>query len=134
MTTVSTTASPINGTTTGAAGSKTALGQLNSGDFLKLMTTQLKQQDPFNPTDNTQMLAQMAQFSSLSQSAEMNAGIGDLNKRMTEISGKLDALVAAQLAANKMAAAAQTGATSASTTAAPDAAATDPAATSSVAA
>ena len=32
-------------------------------DFLKLMTAQMKNQDPFDPVDNTQMVAQMAQFS-----------------------------------------------------------------------
>ena len=41
---------------------QTTLGQ---NDFLKLMTAQLKNQDPFAPVDNTQMVAQMAQFSSL---------------------------------------------------------------------
>ena len=103
---VSTTATPT--------GTKTALGQLGSSDFLKLMTTQLQQQDPFNPTDNTQMLAQMAQFSSLSQANDTNKGVAEMNKRLAEISSKLDAVVAAQEAATK----AQQGATSASTTAA----------------
>lgn len=102
---VSSTATPV--------GTKSSLGQLGSADFLKLMTTQLKQQDPFNPTDNTQMLAQMAQFSSLSQANDTNKGVAELNKTMTEISAKLDAVVAAQQAAAK----AQQGATSVSTTA-----------------
>ena len=39
--------------------------QMDQGDFLRLMTAQLSQQDPFNPVDNQQMVAQMAQFSSL---------------------------------------------------------------------
>lgn len=38
---------------------------LNQSDFLKLMTEQLSQQDPFEPQDNGEMIAQMAQFSSL---------------------------------------------------------------------
>ncbi len=45
---------------------------LGQADFLKLMTAQLKNQDPFEPVDNTQMVAQMAQFSSLSGITEMN--------------------------------------------------------------
>ena len=73
---------------------KNSLSQLGSGDFLKLMTTQLQQQDPFNPTDNTQMLAQMAQFSSLSQASEMSKGIGDLNTKLAAIADKLDAVLA----------------------------------------
>ncbi|RST31547.1 flagellar hook capping protein [Sphingomonas ginkgonis] len=46
--------------------------QLGESDFLSLMTTQLKQQDPFEPVDNQQMIAQMAQFSSLSGISQMN--------------------------------------------------------------
>ncbi|RJF93238.1 flagellar hook assembly protein FlgD [Sphingomonas cavernae] len=49
---------------------------LDQTAFLKLMTTQLKTQDPFNPVDNTQMVAQMAQFSSVAGIAEMNKSLG----------------------------------------------------------
>ena len=45
---------------------------LGQGDFLKLLTVQLQQQDPMKPMDDTQAIAQMAQFSSLQQSAELN--------------------------------------------------------------
>ena len=38
---------------------------LNQEDFLTLMITQLKNQDPMNPTDSSQFLAQTAQFTSL---------------------------------------------------------------------
>lgn len=48
---------------------------LDQAAFLKLMTTQLKTQDPFDPVDNTQMVAQMAQFSSVAGIAEMNASL-----------------------------------------------------------
>ena len=50
-------------------------GMLDQSAFLKLMTTQLKTQDPFNPVDNTQMVAQMAQFSSVAGISEMNASL-----------------------------------------------------------
>ena len=49
------------------------------------MTTQLQQQDPFAPVDNTQMLAQMAQFSSL-------ATMTDVSSELAKISAKLDRL------------------------------------------
>jgi flagellar basal-body rod modification protein FlgD len=39
--------------------------QLNEDTFLKLMVAQLRNQDPMNPTDSSQFLAQTAQFSSL---------------------------------------------------------------------
>jgi flagellar basal-body rod modification protein FlgD len=38
---------------------------MNKDLFLKLMVTQLKNQDPMNPTDSSQFLAQTAQFTSL---------------------------------------------------------------------
>jgi flagellar basal-body rod modification protein FlgD len=66
-----------------AAPTGTASSTLNMNDFLKLMTTQLKTQDPFNPMDNTQMAAQMAQFSSVAGISEMNASIKTLAAQLT---------------------------------------------------
>jgi flagellar basal-body rod modification protein FlgD len=57
-------------------------GAMDQSDFLRLMTTQLSTQDPFNPVDNTQMVAQMAQFSQL-------AGISDMNKSLASIASVL---------------------------------------------
>jgi flagellar basal-body rod modification protein FlgD len=62
---------------------------LGQADFLKLLTTQLSQQDPLEPTDNQEMLAQMAQFSALAAQTESGA-------TLEEISTKLDRLIAAQ--------------------------------------
>lgn len=41
-------------------------GDLAQNDFLKLMTTQLMNQDPFSPMENGEFLGQMAQFSTVS--------------------------------------------------------------------
>lgn len=41
--------------------------KVTSGDFLYLLTQQLQYQDPMNPMDNSEMLAQEAQFSTLEQ-------------------------------------------------------------------
>lgn len=49
--------------------------QLGQTDFLRLMSTQLKQQDPFDPVDNQTMVAQMAQFSSVAGISEMNVSL-----------------------------------------------------------
>ncbi len=65
---------------------------LGQADFLRLLTTQLTMQDPLAPTDNKEMLAQMAQFSALSATTESGA-------TLEEISTKLDRLIAAQEAA-----------------------------------
>ncbi|MCE7797346.1 flagellar hook capping protein [Sphingobium sufflavum] len=45
---------------------------LGQSDYLKLMTAQLQFQDPFAPMDNSQMVAQMAQFSQIAASTESN--------------------------------------------------------------
>lgn len=66
-----------------------SLNQLGEGDFLRLMTVQLQQQDPFAPVDNSQMLAQMAQFTSLASATKTN-------DTLQQISAKLDALIAVQ--------------------------------------
>ena len=60
---------------TGTAATNNVAGQMNQNDFLKLMTTQLTTQDPFNPVDNTQMVAQMAQFSQVAGIAQMNQSL-----------------------------------------------------------
>ena len=46
---------------------------IDMNGFLTLLTKQMQYQDPFEPMDNSQMVAQMAQFSSLSSQAESNA-------------------------------------------------------------
>lgn len=77
--------SPVNGSTANSAitaakstVNKTANG-LNVSDFLTLMTTQLKNQDPFKPLDGTEMVAQLAQFGTVSGVQQMNATLGTLS-------------------------------------------------------
>ena len=48
---------------------------LDKDAFFKLLITQLKYQDPLTPMENTEFVAQMAQFSSLEQMANMNANL-----------------------------------------------------------
>ena len=57
---------------------KASSDTLGQSDFLKLMTTQLQNQDPFAPMDNGDFIAQMAQFSTVTGIQEMNASIGKL--------------------------------------------------------
>lgn len=48
---------------------------LDKEAFLQLLVTQLKNQDPLSPMDNTEFVAQLAQFSSLEQLSNMNSSL-----------------------------------------------------------
>jgi flagellar basal-body rod modification protein FlgD len=48
---------------------------LNQQDFLQLLVAQLQNQDPMNPQSNTDMAAQMAQFTSLQQASASSASL-----------------------------------------------------------
>ena len=61
-------------------GSSDTLGQ---SEFLKLMTTQLQNQDPFAPMDNGDFIAQMAQFSTVT-------GITEVNESLDRLADKFD--------------------------------------------
>jgi len=63
-----------------AAGANTAGQSSNIGiqDFLKILTTQLNNQDPLKPMDNQEFVAQIAQFATLEQSRQLNVKIEEL--------------------------------------------------------
>ena len=60
--------SPVDqGASIGAPG-----GALGKDEFLQLLITQMRNQDPIEPVDNAEMIAQLAQFSSLEQMQNLN--------------------------------------------------------------
>jgi flagellar basal-body rod modification protein FlgD len=63
---------PTTSTTPGATGTATTAGPtLGKDDFLKLLVGQLRNQDPMNPSSDTDFIGQMAQFSQLEQTTNM---------------------------------------------------------------
>lgn len=67
-----------------AAGTATATSGTdalaNEQTFLKLFVAQLKNQDPLQPQDGTQFVAQLAQFSSLEQQLQIRQDLDSINK------------------------------------------------------
>jgi flagellar basal-body rod modification protein FlgD len=55
-----------------------ATSEIGTSQFLQLLVAQLKNQDPLNPVDNQQFIAQLATFSSLEQLISINQGITKL--------------------------------------------------------
>ncbi len=58
---------------------------LGKEDFLTLLVAQLENQDPLDPQDNTEFVAQMAQFSALEQQITTNENLEDLISSNTSI-------------------------------------------------
>lgn len=78
----------VNQTSNAQQSSNTTLGK---DAFLKILVTQLKNQDPTKPMSDQQFIAQMAQFSSVEQLTNMSASISKLSEMLganTSIIGK----------------------------------------------
>lgn len=61
-----------------------ALGNsMSQADFLTLLTTQLQAQDPTKPMDNTQFVSQLAQFSQLASTQDLNTSVNNLSSQLT---------------------------------------------------
>lgn len=81
---------------------------LGKQDFLKLLMAQLQNQDPMKPMDDTQMIAQMAQFSALEASQQLNATMQTSNNMQTVL--QAGALIGKYIQANQSDGTSTTGA------------------------
>lgn len=70
-------------TTTSTSSSTSGSSTLDKNAFMQLMVTQLKNQDPLNPSDNQQMAAQLAQFTSLESLQNIQTSLETLGKTIT---------------------------------------------------
>jgi flagellar basal-body rod modification protein FlgD len=98
-TTTSTTTAPVITATDGTTGTTLENKNASAMDkdtFLKILVAQMKMQDPTQPTDSSQFMAQMAQFSTVEQltnlgktsadaaaSAKVNQAVGLLGRTVT---------------------------------------------------
>lgn len=76
---VSSSSSTDSSTTTGST------EELGKDDFLLLLVTQLQNQDPLEPTDNTEFVSQLAQFSSLEGIKNMEETMGTVADGISEM-------------------------------------------------
>ena len=70
----------VGSTTQDAPGGGAFSNGLGQDVFLKLLVTQLQNQDPTNPQDTNAMLSQLSQFSSLEQLVEISAALRDIEQ------------------------------------------------------
>ena len=83
------TITPTTSGTTGSALTQATNSQLGKDTFLKLLAAQLQNQNPLNPTDDQQFLAQMAQMSEVEQVTNMaqSQQAATSSQQMTEAVG-----------------------------------------------
>lgn len=90
MTTVTSTSGTgtTSSSTSSSSSSSSSTGlDANFNTFLTLLTAQLKNQDPLNPTDASQFTNQLVQYSSVEQQMKTNSLLTNLNTNMTANSG-----------------------------------------------
>ncbi len=58
---------------------------LDKDAFLKLMVTQMQYQDPLDPQDNSEYVAELAQFSALEQMTNVSDGVGEVAKLVSNL-------------------------------------------------
>ncbi|WP_428427569.1 flagellar hook assembly protein FlgD [Pararhizobium sp.] len=63
------------------SGGDKAKANLNYDSFLKLLVAQMKNQDPTQPMDSTQQIAQLATFSQVEQTIKTNTNLESLLQR-----------------------------------------------------
>ena len=88
----------ITSNTTSAPQASSIGSQLGEDAFLKLLTTQLKNQNPLNPMDDTQSVAQLAQFSSVQATNELKTSFSSFqsNFAVMQSAGLIGKAVSAQ--------------------------------------
>ena len=112
-------------TSSATSASGTSLKSLNYDAFLQLLVSEMKYQDPTEPADTSQYMAQLASFSSVEQEIQSNAKLdkiltslsmaqatGAVGKRMTSADGNVTGIVkSVKIFADSVSATLQNGAT-----------------------
>lgn len=97
MSTVSSVTNPYAALNTSSSSTADATSEA-ADRFLKLLVTQMQNQDPLNPMDNAQVTSQMAQISTVSGIEKLNVGIESMTSQFTQ----MQALQGASLVGRKV--------------------------------
>src|SRR3954465_699571 len=89
--------SPSAGSTNNTTAASTSLSKATTGSdalanestFLKLLVAQLQNQDPTQPSDGTQFVTQLAQFSNLEQSLAMRTDLDTINGHVSTLASSI---------------------------------------------
>jgi flagellar basal-body rod modification protein FlgD len=90
ITSVADTYTALNKASTASGGSASSTSAANtaaatSERFLKLLVTQMQNQDPLNPTDNAQITSQMAQINTVEGISQLNTTMNGLNSQFVQL-------------------------------------------------
>ncbi len=86
MTTVTATAATDTFAALSSSSTPTTKNDAGSADrFLKLLVTQMQNQDPLNPMDNAQITSQMAQINTVNGIEKLNTTVGTLNTQFVQM-------------------------------------------------
>ncbi len=79
----------VSGSTVTQAGDQSVFSNatqtLGKQDFLNLLVTQLKYQDPLQPSDDTQFISQLAQFSALEGTQNLETSVDNLGTQLNTL-------------------------------------------------
>ena len=92
--TTSNTSSSQSSSSSSSSSSQAQIG-LTSNQFLSLLTTQLQNQNPLNPTDPNQFTSEMVQYASLSEQIDTNTKLDTMNTSMSSILTQVSLLTSA---------------------------------------
>ena len=81
----------------GQIGTLPSSSQLNESDFLTLLSTELQYQNPSSPVNDTQFIAELAQFSSLAAANQQEQTLTQIKQQLSSGTGSDALLSAAQL-------------------------------------
>lgn len=73
---------PVASGSAATGASTSGVGGLTMNDFLTLMTAQLQNQDPLNPTDSNQFLQQLSELSTVEGITQLNTSVSTLSNSM----------------------------------------------------